>query len=616
MTATTDLAPADSAPDPAARPIVDISGLSVGYGRHGHHTPAVRDLTLSIRPGETVAIVGESGSGKTTTANAITGQLPRNATITGGEIRVLGESVVGAKERDLRRIRGGVVGLVPQDPMVSLNPTQRIGTQVAEAVRRRGGVDRRQLSAEVVEALERAGLDDAVRVARQYPHALSGGMRQRVLIAIALAGEPRLLIADEPTSALDVTLQRRILDHLEGLVRESGVSLLIITHDLGVAADRADRVLVMRKGEVVEEGAPSRVLVAPRHPYSRRLIEAAVGLSPELWAGASASVESAGASSAEVSAKSSAPTGSSASSSVDASAGATSAPVSAPAAAEQAPEPREILRLDHVTKDFALPSTPGGPRTLRAVDDVSLTVRAGRTLALVGESGSGKTTTLRVALGLDDPTTGEVHFDGRLISGRSWREVRPLRQRFQLVHQNPYASLDPKLSLYDTIVEPLVSFRIGNSASRQARAKELLDQVALPQTMLRRRPAELSGGERQRVAIARALSLKPDLLLLDEPVSALDVSVQAQILALLRDLQRELGLAYLFISHDLAVVAQVAHEVAVMRKGAILETGPARAIFTDPQSAYTRELLDAIPGRRAAESAKESGRAEFSPSGD
>ncbi|TJZ98253.1 ABC transporter ATP-binding protein [Actinacidiphila oryziradicis] len=515
--------------------------------------------------------------------------------MTGGEIRVLGDSVVGAKERDLRRIRGGVIGLVPQDPMVSLNPTLRIGTQVAEAVRRRGGVDRRQLSAEVVAALEKAGLDNAVRVARQYPHALSGGMRQRVLIAIALAGEPQLLIADEPTSALDVTLQRRILDHLEGLVRDSGVSLLIITHDLGVAADRADRVVVMRKGEVVEEGVPSRVLVAPRHPYSHRLIEAAVGLSPDLWP-----VTGPGRSDSAGSSAGTSPQAAVSSNSGSAPAPAKAGDSAAPEADEGSQEPREILRLDHVTKDFPLPPTPGGPRTLRAVDDVSLTVRAGRTLALVGESGSGKTTTLRVALGLEDPTAGEVHFDGQRISGRSWREVRPLRQRFQLVHQNPYASLDPKLSLYDTIVEPLVSFRIGNSASRQARARELLDQVALPQTMLHRRPAELSGGERQRIAIARALALKPDLLLLDEPVSALDVSIQAQILDLLRELQGELGLAYLFISHDLAVVAQVAHEVAVMRDGAVLESGPTRGIFTDPRSDYTRELIEAIPGRRAA----------------
>jgi peptide/nickel transport system ATP-binding protein len=550
---------------PAAGPVVEVSGLSVAYGQ----VPAVSGLDLSIAAGETVAIVGESGSGKTTTANAIIGLLPASAAITAGTVRVLGDDVTRAREPTWRRIRGRVVGLVPQDPMVALNPTLRIGTQVAEAVRERGVVDRRRLSVEVVETLERAGLDNAVLRARQYPHELSGGMRQRVLIAIALAGQPRLLIADEPTSALDVTSQRRILDHLESLVRDSGTALLVITHDLGVAADRANRVIVMRAGEIVEQGPPATVLVAPKHAYARRLIAAAPGL----------------------------------------------AAVSRPgglAAATPRPEPgpkpatgdgREILRLAGVTKDFALPRSPGGPRTHRAVDDVSLTVTPGRTLGLVGESGSGKTTTLRLALGLETPSAGEVFFDGQRISGLGWRRLRPLRRRFQLVHQNPFASLDPRFTLYQTIVEPLVSFRVGTPSQRRARVVELLDAVALPRALLRRRPAELSGGQRQRVAIARALTLAPELLLLDEPVSALDVSVQAQILDLLAELQRELGLAYLFISHDLAVVSRLAHTVAVMRAGRIVEQGPAARVFSAPRSDYTRELIAAIPGQRAAASA-------------
>jgi len=441
--------------------------------------------------------------------------------------------------------------------MVALNPTLRVGTQVAEAVRHRGGVDRRQLSAEVVEALERAGLDNPVLRARQYPHELSGGMRQRVLIAIALAGQPQLLIADEPTSALDVTLQRRILDHLDTLVRDAGISLLIITHDLGVAADRADRVLVMQHGRIIEQGPPAQVLVAPRHEYSRQLVAAAPGLSLRLPGTATGD--------------------------------------QSPAPVGTAPE---ILRLEHLTKDYPLPRSPGTARVHRAVDDVSLTVQAGHTLGLVGESGSGKTTVLRLALGLEAPTSGTVTFDGEQISGRSWQQTRSLRRRFQLVHQNPYASLDPRFTVHDSIVEPLVSFRIGSAAGRTARATELLDQVALPQAVQRRKPAELSGGQRQRVAIARALALSPELLLLDEPVSALDVSVQAQILDLLADLQRDLGLAYLFVSHDLAVVARLAHQVAVMRAGVIVEHGDTRTVFTDPGTACTRDLLDAIPGRR------------------
>ena len=541
----------------SSAPLAEVRGLSVVYAGRRQPTTAVVDLDLTIAPGERVAIVGESGSGKTTTANALCGLLPTAARITGGRIQVGGTEVTGVGERELRRIRGSVVSLIPQDPMVALNPTLRVGTQVAEAVRRRGGVDRRQLSAEVVEALERAGLDDPVLRARQYPHELSGGMRQRVLIAIALAGRPRLLVADEPTSALDVTLQRRILDHLDTLVRDAGISLLIITHDLGVAADRADRVLVMRHGRVVEQGPPADVLVSPRHDYARQLIAAAPGLRLRR-----AQVEESAA--------------------------------HAPSAPEQAS--REILRLEHLTKDFPLPRSPDGPRSHRAVDDVSLSVRAGRTLGLVGESGSGKTTLLRLALGLETPSAGSVSFDGEPISGRPERQIRALRRRFQLVHQNPFASLDPRFTVRESVTEPLVSFGIGDAAARCARADELLDRVALPRALGRRKPAELSGGQRQRVAIARALALDPELLLLDEPVSALDVSVQAQILDLLAELQREQGLAYLFVSHDLAVIAQLAHDIAVMRAGRIVETGPTRTVFTEPATSYTRDLLDAIPG--------------------
>jgi len=539
-------------------PVVAVSGLSVAYASSGtfrrgaaHH--ALEGLDLQIAPGETVALVGESGSGKTTAANAIIGLLPTSAQVTAGRIGVLGEDVTRASERRRRAIRGSVIGLVPQDPMVGLNPTRRVGTTVAEAVRKRGIRDKRQLSADVIEALEQAGLDNAVLRARQYPHEMSGGMRQRVLIAIALAGQPRLLIADEPTSALDVTVQRRILDHLESLVRESGISLLMITHDLGVAADRADRVLVLSRGQIVEQGRPDDILIRPRHAYTRKLIAAVPGL-----------------------------------------AGTT--PPSPPGGGE-APE---ILRLDQISKDFALPRAPGAARSVRAVSQASLTVRSGQTVAIVGESGAGKTTLLRIALGLETPTEGAVFFEGAQISGRRQAELRPVRRRFQLVHQNPFASLDPRYTLRQTITEPLVSFGIGDRASRLARAQELMEQVALPPALLSRRPAELSGGQRQRVAIARALALKPDLLLLDEPVSALDVSVQAQILDLLAGLQRDLGLSYLLIAHNLAVVARLSHWVAVMKGGVILEQGETRSVFDAPQTAYTRELLDAIPGRREA----------------
>ena len=553
---------AAGAVDARQKPIVEISNLSVTYSRDGRKSAAVSDLTLVIAAGETVAIVGESGSGKSTTANALLGLLPSGGEISGGSIRIDGADTTRASEKVLRSIRGRVIGLVPQDPMVALNPTLRIGPQVAEAVRRRGDVPKRSLDAEVVEVLEAAGLDNPVLRARQYPHELSGGMRQRVLIAIALAGRPQLIVADEPTSALDVTVQKRILDHLQSLVRDRGISLLIITHDLGVAADRADRVLVMQGGRVVEQGRPAEILVAPAEEYTRRLIAAAPGLSSD----GRVKIRHAGA----------------------------------PAEVSTTETATPILSIVGVTKDYRLPRSPDGQRTFRAIDSVSIDVPAGQTVGLVGESGSGKTTTLRVALGLEKPTAGRVLFEGVDITDAGWRELRPLRKRFQLVHQNPFSSLDPKFTVGQSILEPLVSFGVGDRASRSARLRELLDQVALPAAFADRRPAELSGGQRQRVAIARALALKPDLVFLDEPVSALDVSVQEQILTLLATLQDELGLSYLFISHDLAVVAQLAHRVAVLNRGVVVEQGATLDVFANPRSDYTKALLDAIPGRATA----------------
>lgn len=566
--------------------LVDLAGLSVGYRARGRVVPAVEDLSLTVTAGETVAVVGESGSGKTTAANAVLGLLPANGVVTAGRITLAGTDVTAAPERVLRRLRGPFVGLVPQDPMVGLNPTMRIGNQVGEAVRRRG-VDRRLVPAEVREALERAGVDRPAMRARQYPNELSGGLRQRVLIAIALAGQPRLIIADEPTSALDVTVQRRILDHLASLVRESGTSLLIITHDLGVAADRADRVVVMRRGRIVEQGGPREILLHPREAYTRHLIAVAPALS---HAGGivprHTSVPPHPAPAGPVAA-SPAPAGVA---SVSPAGGSVGAPVASTS---------ELLRLDGVGKDFRLPRG-GESRVFTALDDVHLAVHAGQTLGLVGESGSGKTTALRIAMGLESPTRGRVLLEGTDITGASWSTLRPLRRRFQLVHQNPYSSLDPRFTVAQSIAEPLVSFRVGDRASRTARVHELLDQVALPVSYAGRRPAELSGGQRQRVAIARALALSPELVFLDEPVSALDVSVQDQILTLLARLQDELGIGYLFVSHDLAVVAALAHHVAVLRGGRIVESGTAASVLTAPTEAHTRELLDAVPGQRFA----------------
>ncbi|MDH6214494.1 ABC transporter ATP-binding protein [Streptomyces pseudovenezuelae] len=533
---------------------LEIRGLSVSYRTRGATVRAVRDVDLEVRPGEVTAVVGESGSGKSTTAHAITRLLAPNASIDGGAIRFGRHDLSALSEAELRAVRGAQIGLVPQDPSVSLNPVKRIGEQVAEVLRIHGLATRRSAPSEAIGVLDRAGLPDAATRARQYPHELSGGMRQRALIAIAIAGNPKLIIADEPTSALDVTVQRVILDHLQGLTEELGTSILLVTHDLGVAADRAQRLVVMSQGRVVEAGPTRDVLADPQHEYTQRLLASA----PRL---------------------------------------ATARPRT-PVAASSATGTTPLVEVRNVVKEFRLPRAGGESRTLRAVDDVSFTLHRGRTLALVGESGSGKSTTARLVLRLTDATDGHILFDGEDVTTARGAQARQLRRRAQLVYQNPYASLDPRFSIGEVITEPLRAFKVGDRASRLARARDLLDRVALPASTLERRPTELSGGQRQRVAIARALALSPDLVVCDEPVSALDVSVQAQVLDLLAELQADTEVAYLFISHDLAVVRQIAHQVAVMRAGRIVEVGAPETLFSHPGHEYTRELLAAIPGRR------------------
>ncbi|WP_229712856.1 dipeptide ABC transporter ATP-binding protein [Streptomyces fuscichromogenes] len=560
----TDDAPGKGAPDEngedVTAPLLEIRGLSVSYRTRGGVVKAVRGVDLDVWPGQVTAVVGGSGSGKSTTAHAVIRLLAANGTIDAGTVRFGRHDLAALSEAELRTVRGARIGLVPQDPTVSLNPVKRVGEQVAEVLRIHGLATRRSAAAEAVAVLDRAGLPDAAVRARQYPHELSGGMRQRALIAVAIAARPALIIADEPTSALDVTVQRVILDRLQHLTEESGTAILLVTHDLGVAADRAHRLVVMEQGRVVEAGETRAVLADPQHEYTRRLLASAPSLTT---------------------ARPRTP--------VNTSPGSAAPPDTAV----------PLVEARNLVKEFRLPRAGGEARTLRAVDDVSLTLRRGRTLALVGESGSGKSTTARLVLRLAEATSGQVLFDGTDVTTAGGASVRQLRRRAQLVYQNPYASLDPRFSVGEVITEPLRAFKVGDRASRLDRARELLDRVALPAATLERRPAELSGGQRQRVAIARALALSPDLVVCDEPVSALDVSVQAQVLDLLAELQADTGVAYLFISHDLAVVRQIADQVAVMRAGRVVETGPPEELFSEPRHAYTRELLAAIPGGRA-----------------
>jgi ABC-type glutathione transport system ATPase component len=468
-------------------------------------------------------------------------------------------------------MRGSDIGLVPQDPMSNLNPVWRIGTQIDEALRANGFPGgKAERKERVAELLAEAGLPDAARRARQYPHEFSGGMRQRALIAIGLASRPKLLIADEPTSALDVTVQRQILDHLEELTRDLGTAVLFITHDLGLAAERAEHLVVMFKGRVVESGPARQILADPQHPYTKRLVASAPSLASRRIQVALEHGDEAGellAHHGDV--------------------------------AVDAKAPQDVVVAKNLTKVFQIRGArPGSHTDFTAVDDVSFTLGRGKTLALVGESGSGKSTAANMVLGLLDPTSGSVEFDGVDVAGLNPKAAFAFRRRVQPVFQNPYGSLDPMYSIFSSIEEPLRLHKVGSRKQREARVRELLDMVALPQTAMRRFPNELSGGQRQRIAIARALALQPEVIVLDEAVSALDVLVQAQILELLGKLQADLGLSYLFITHDLAVVRQIADDVVVMQKGKVVEQASTDDVFDNPREQYTRDLLAAIPGAR------------------
>ncbi|WP_433627047.1 dipeptide ABC transporter ATP-binding protein [Nocardia sp. CA-120079] len=555
------------------KPLLEIEDLNVCFSSEGKKIPAVRDVSLTVYPGQTVAIVGESGSGKSTTAHSIIDLLPGTGQVTSGSIRFDGKDLAKASKREVVAVRGSGIGLVPQDPMSNLNPVWKIGFQIRETLAANGIAKGKAAEQRAIELLEEAGMSDAARRVNQYPHEFSGGMRQRALIAIGLACRPKLLIADEPTSALDVTVQRQILDHLDGLTSELGTAVLLITHDLGLAAERAEHLVVMYRGKVVESGPALQILREPQHLYTKKLVNSAPSLASQRLSSVRERIA------------------------VRKQAVQVAEEVAA-ADAEIAAVSDDVVVAQNLTKAFKIRgSTPWKSTDFVAVDDVSFRLKRGTTTAIVGESGSGKSTVAQMVLGLLEPTSGSVTFDGREVAKLDRKGAFAFRRRVQPIFQDPYGSLDPMYSIYRTIEEPLRTHKIGTAKEREATVRDLLDKVSLPSSVMRRYPNELSGGQRQRVAVARALALSPEVVVCDEAVSALDVLVQAQILKLLNDLQAELGLSYLFITHDLAVVRQIADDVLVMQTGRIVEAATTDEVFQNPEEEYTRRLLDAIPGR-------------------
>jgi peptide/nickel transport system ATP-binding protein len=563
----------------AETPLLEIRNLQVNFETKSGSVPAVRGVDLTIYPGQSVAIVGESGSGKSTTAQSIIQLLPGTGHVTGGEILFEGRDLTKLSSRDITELRGEQIGYVPQDPMSNLNPVWTIGFQVEETIRANNVAQgRKAVRQRAIEVLTEAGLPDAQARLRQYPHEFSGGMRQRALIGIGMSARPKLLIADEPTSALDVTVQRQILDHLESLTATHGTSVLFITHDLGLAADRAEHLVVMYKGQVVESGPSREILTDPQHPYTKRLVSAAPSL-------ASKRLEVARQDDLDVS-----PTGALEEQMLERAA-------EREEVAEEAPSSEPpLIQIKDAQKIYKLRTRGLAKKEVRAVDGVSVDVARGTTTAIVGESGSGKSTLAKLFLQLEPLTSGSIEFDGRDMTRLSRKELLAFRRRVQPVFQDPYGTLDPQYSVGNTIAEPMAIHGVGTPKSRRERVEELLEQVALPTELRDRYPSELSGGQRQRVAVARALALQPEVLVLDEAVSALDVLVQGQILQLLTKLQHELGLTYLFITHDLAVVRLVADNVCVMRQGQIVERGTTDELFDNPREEYTQRLLEAIPG--------------------
>jgi peptide/nickel transport system ATP-binding protein len=522
--------------------LLTVEGLTVALPAGADRPHAVEDISLHVDPGEILCVVGESGSGKSITANAVMGLLPPGQPRRAGRIALEGTELTALSPEALRKLRGARMAMIFQEPMTALNPLMRVGDQIAEALAVHG--EGRRAKDRVPELLAAVNLPDPAAIARMHPFRLSGGQRQRVMIAMALALEPHLLIADEPTTALDVTTQMQILRLIREIQSRRGTGVMFITHDFGVVAEIADRVAVMQHGRIVEQGPAADVLNAPRHPYTKGLIAAV--------------------------------------------------PHGAPAGRAQVTT-ETVLDAKGVAKTYRRGGWFGS-KSVPAVHDADFVLRKGETLGLVGESGSGKSTLARCVVRLVQPETGEIRFHGEDLRPLSRAQWKPYRKRIQMVFQDPYASLNPRRKVGEIIAEGPITHGTAREAAL-ARARDLLRLVQLDPGAMDRYPHEFSGGQRQRIGIARALAMEPELLIADEPVSALDVSVQAQVLALLADIRARLGLTMLFITHDLRVAAQVCDRVAVMQKGAIVEQGPTAEVFRSPQHAYTRQLLDSIPGR-------------------
>ena len=555
-----------------SQPILSVSQLTTSF-RADPWSPwssVLRNVSFDIHAGETLAIVGESGSGKSVTALSAMRLLPERTSRIEGSVKLEGRELLTLPAADMRAVRGGAISMIFQEPMTSLNPMMTIGKQVAEVLVCHMGTKMADARAEVIRLFEKVRIPNAAERYDSYPHLLSGGQRQRVMIAMALAARPKLLIADEPTTALDVTIQGQVLDLIKELQAETGMAVLFITHDMGVVAEVADRTLVMLRGDKVEEGLTTQVFAQASHPYTRALLSAVPRLGSMNGRDTPATFAL-----------------------IDRETGLASAEISShpPSTGSPVLEVRG-LKTKFIVRGGLLARVTGA---VHAVEDINLTLQAGETLSLVGESGCGKSSTGRSILRLTEPDFGEVIVNGVALGGLSQSQLRSARRAIQMVFQDPFASLNPRVAIGTSIAEPLIEQGLASVEHARAKAARLLERVGLSASMMNRLPHEFSGGQRQRICVARALMLDPKVIIADEAVSALDVSIKAQVCNLLMELQQSMGLAYLFISHDMAVVERVSHRVAVMYMGEIVEIGPRRAIFEAPQHAYTRKLIAAVP---------------------